>query len=188
MKRVTSAPHDPCYTRVGGSAEAETTMNLRTTHATFLLALLGTAAHGADVYRSTAPDGTVSYSDRPQGADAQFVFSAATRPAPAARAPGAAPNAAGSAPSAPEAPAAPTLPEGASAAELREQRQKNCEVAREREATLHGVATAVPHQCRWRTRVPGRCGSRRSPFEGSGGCPRLVRLTSLPKPVRRARR
>jgi hypothetical protein len=134
VKRVTSAPHDPCYTRVGGSAEAETTMNLRTTHATFLLALLGTAAHGADVYRSTAPDGTVSYSDRPQGADAQFVFSAATRPAPAVRAPGAAPNAAGSAPSAPEAPAAPTLPEGASAAELREQRQKNCEVAREREA------------------------------------------------------
>ena len=107
-------------------------MNLRTTHATLLLALLGTAAHGADVYRSTAPDGTVSYSDRPQGADAQFVFSAATRPA--ARAPEAAPNAGGAAPSAPEAPAVPTLPEGASAAELREQRQKNCEVAREREA------------------------------------------------------
>ena len=110
-------------------------MNLRTTHATFLLALLGTAAHGADVYRSTAPDGTVSYSDRPQGADAQFVFSAATRPA--VRAPGATPDAAGpagAAPSAPEAPAAPTLPEGASAAELREQRQKNCEIAREREA------------------------------------------------------
>jgi len=111
-------------------------MNLRTTHATFLLALLGTAAHGADVYRSTAPDGTVSYSDRPQGADAQFVFSAATRPtlAPAPRAPGPASDAAGAAPSAPEAPAAPTLPEGASAADLREQRQKNCEVAREREA------------------------------------------------------
>jgi hypothetical protein len=110
-------------------------MNLRTTHATFLLALLGTAAHGADVYRSTAPDGTVSYSDRPQGADAQFVFSAATRPT--VRAPGAAPDAAGpagAAPSAPEAPATPTLPEGPSAAELREQRQKNCEVAREREA------------------------------------------------------
>ena len=109
-------------------------MNLRTTHATFLLALLGTAAHGADVYRSTAPDGTVSYSDRPQGADAQFVFSAATRPAARAPAPaGAAPDAAGAAPSAPEAPAAPTLPEGASAAELREQRQKNCEIARERQ-------------------------------------------------------
>ena len=135
MKSVTSAPHDPCYTRVGGSAEARTTMNLRTTHATFLLALLGTAAHGADVYRSTAADGTVSYSDRPQGADAQFVFSAATRPAPApaARAPGAASEAAGAAPSGPEAPAAPTLPEGASAAALREQRQKNCEIARERQ-------------------------------------------------------
>jgi Domain of unknown function (DUF4124) len=112
-------------------------MNLRTTHATFLLALLGTAAYGADVYRSTAPDGTVSYSDRPQGADAQFVLSASTRPAPAARAPGPAPDAggqAGAAPSAPEAPAAPTLPGGASAAALREQRQNNCEIAREREA------------------------------------------------------
>ncbi len=110
-------------------------MNLRTTHATFLLALLGTAAHGADVYRSTAPDGTVSYSDRPQGADAQFVFSAATRPAASAppaprpmrptrprrrRAP-------------PRRPPTPTLPEGPSAAELREQRQKNCEIARERQ-------------------------------------------------------
>ena len=181
-------PARPLLHSRGRIRRGRTTMNLRTTHATFLLALLGTAAHGADVYRSTAPDGTVSYSDRPQGADAQFVFSAATRPARRGPRPGAAPNAAGAAPSAPEAPAAPTLPEGASAAELREQRQKNCEVARERAGTLHGVATAVPHQCRRRTRVPGRCGSRRSPFEGSGGCPRLVRLTSLPKPVRRARR
>ena len=87
----------------------------------------------ADVYRSTAPDGTVSYSDRPQGADAQFVFSAATRPRPRARAAGSrARRGAAQRRSAPEAPAVPTLPEGPSAAELREQRQKNCEIARER--------------------------------------------------------
>lgn len=111
-------------------------MNLRIAPGTLLLALLGTAAYGADVYRSTAPDGTVSYSDRPQGADAQFVFSAAAR-APRAAAATPATQGAPSVPAtaagqAPEAPAAPTLPEGPSAAELRAQRQKNCEIARER--------------------------------------------------------
>jgi hypothetical protein len=104
-------------------------MNLRIVPGTLLLALLGTAAHGADVYRTTAPDGTVSYSDRPQGADSEFVFSATPRgprTAPAAQTG----QAAGATP--PEAPAVPTLPDGPSAAELRAQRQKNCEIARER--------------------------------------------------------
>ena len=100
-------------------------MNLRIASAALLLAVLGTPSYGADVYRSTAPDGTVSYSDRPQGADAQFVL--ATRPTPTrATAP-----AANTAQSAPQAPATPTLPEGPSAAKLREERQKNCEIARE---------------------------------------------------------
>jgi hypothetical protein len=106
-----------------------TIMNLRIAHGALLLALLGTAGHAADIYRSTAPDGTVSYSDRPQGADAQFVIATqrGTRTAPA---PGAQPaNASAAAP--PEAPAVPTLPEGPSAAELRQQREKNCETARE---------------------------------------------------------
>ena len=110
-------------------------MNHRIASATVLLALLGTAAHAADVYRSTAPDGTVSYSDRPQGSDAQFVFSATTRPttAPAASAATARPGAASNANrSVPQAPANPTLPDGPSSAKLREERQKNCEIARER--------------------------------------------------------
>jgi hypothetical protein len=105
-------------------------MNLRIAHATLLLTLVGTAAFAADIYRSTAPDGTVSYSDRPQGADSEFVYSATPRiprtmpgTAPATRA---ANNAA-----APEAPNVPTLAGGPSAAELREQRQKNCATARE---------------------------------------------------------
>jgi Domain of unknown function (DUF4124) len=51
-------------------------INVRIAHGTLFLALLGTAAFGADVYRSTAADGSVSYSDRPEGADAQFVFTA----------------------------------------------------------------------------------------------------------------
>jgi hypothetical protein len=106
-------------------------MNLRIAHATLLLGLLGTAAHGADVYRSTAPDGTVSYSDRPQGADAQFVLATRRAAAPTAAPVAAAPT--GPAPTAPDAPASPTLPEGPSAAELREQRQKNCDIARERQ-------------------------------------------------------
>jgi hypothetical protein len=108
-------------------------MNPRIVPAALLLAVLGTAAYGADVYRSTAPDGTVSYTDRPQGADSQFVL--ATRPTgnrAATPASGGAPASAAESP--PQAPANPTLPEGASSAELREQRQKNCEVARERVA------------------------------------------------------
>src|SRR5262245_17114904 len=111
-------------------------MTLRLSHAPLLLTLLGTAAFAADVYRSTAPDGTVSYSDRPQGADAQFVQST-TPTAPRARAgapaaPGAQPANPGAA-TAPEAAASPQeLPPGPSALELREQRQKNCEIARER--------------------------------------------------------
>jgi hypothetical protein len=109
-------------------------MNQRIAPALLLAVIIGSAAHGADVYRSTAPDGTVSYSDRPQGADAQFVL--ATRPAAARTAasaagtPGGAP--ANRAEAAPQAPVNPTLPDGATSAELRDQRQKNCEVARER--------------------------------------------------------
>jgi Domain of unknown function (DUF4124) len=107
---------------------------VRITHGALLLTLLGTAAYGADVYRSTAADGTVSYSDRPQGADAQFVFSASS-PAAAARVEAPAGTARGAATDAappPEAPANPTLPDGPSSRELNEQRQKNCEIARER--------------------------------------------------------
>jgi hypothetical protein len=105
-------------------------MNLRLVPGALLLALLGTVAHGADVYRTRAPDGTVSYSDRPQGADSEFVYSATPRgprTAPAAQ-----PGQTTAAATPPEAPAVPTLPDGPSAAELREQRQKNCEIARER--------------------------------------------------------
>jgi len=107
---------------------------VRIAHGTLVLALLGTAAFGADIYRSTAADGTVSYSDRPQDADAQFVSATpgtAQRPSapPAQTRRAAAPNAA----TLPEAPGTPTLPDGPSSRELREERQKNCEVARERQ-------------------------------------------------------
>jgi hypothetical protein len=111
-------------------------MNLRIAHGTLLLTLVGTAAFAADIYRSTAPDGTVSYSDRPQGADAEFVYSATPRIPRTA--PGTVPvvpgtSTANTAPP-PEAPAAPTLPDGPTSTELRAERQKNCEVAREVQA------------------------------------------------------
>ena len=106
-------------------------MNLRIAHATLLLTFVGTAALAADIYRSTAPDGTVSYSDRPQGADAEFVYSAAPRIP--RRAPGTVPVVPGTRATAPppQAPAVPSLAGGPSAAELREQREKNCATARE---------------------------------------------------------
>jgi hypothetical protein len=111
--------------------------NVRIAHGTLVLALLGTAAFGADVYRSTAPDGTVSYSDRPQGADAQFVLATSTpgqrSTAPAAQTRGAAASNVGPA----TAHGIPTAPQGPSSAELKAERQKNCDVAREVEARFN---------------------------------------------------
>lgn len=100
---------------------------MRIAYGTLILALVGSAAFAADVYRTTAPDGTVSYTDRPQGADSQFVFSAGQ--VPAAQAPSGAAAANAAAP--PEAPSTPTAPQGPSVAQLRAERQKNCEIARE---------------------------------------------------------
>jgi hypothetical protein len=106
-------------------------MNLRLSLSMLLLASLGTAAYGGDIYRTKAADGTVIYSDLPLTADSEFVSSAAphtprgqTGGAPAARS-------ANTTASAPEAPAIPTRGEGPSSTQLRAERQKNCEIARE---------------------------------------------------------
>jgi hypothetical protein len=109
-------------------------MNARNALGTLLLALLGTAAYGAEIYRSTAPDGTVSFSDRPQGTDAQYVTTTTPAPAarPAANTPAARTTAANAAADPPQAPGNPTPLQGPAASELREQRAKNCETARER--------------------------------------------------------
>jgi hypothetical protein len=109
-------------------------MKLRIAHGTLLLALFGTAALGADIYRSTAADGTVVYSDRPQGTNAQFVMSVAPRTAQTAASAPASPTAPASAElPPPEAAAEPApLADGPTAAELLLQRQRNCATARER--------------------------------------------------------
>jgi hypothetical protein len=108
-------------------------MNVRVGSTTLLLALLGTTAYAADVYKSTAPDGTVIYSDRPEGADSQFIYSVtprSPRPQPGgAPAPTASAGAAAAEP--PQAPGTPTLAQGPTSEELRAERQKNCEIARE---------------------------------------------------------
>lgn len=111
-------------------------MNLRLKNFPLLLALLSTAAYAADVYKSKAPDGTVVYSDRPESTDSEFVYSATARAprtqtgttAPAAaRQAGA--GAAGSSP--PQAPDVPSLSGGPTAAQLKAERQKNCDIAKE---------------------------------------------------------
>src|SRR6185295_13778823 len=107
-------------------------MNLRIALSTLLLASLGTAAYGADIYRTKAADGTVIYSDLPLTADSEFVSSGA--PHTPRGQPGAAPTArSSSANSTPpvEAPAIPTRGEGPTSAQLKAERQKNCEIARE---------------------------------------------------------
>jgi hypothetical protein len=116
---------------------------VRTARWLLLLALLGTAAQGAEVYRSVAKDGTVVYSDRPENDNSEYVTTvvtthadtAAQRPAAgpnqANAAAGAANTAPGVAPATPNAPA--PLPAGPTAAQIRAERQKNCEIARERQ-------------------------------------------------------
>jgi hypothetical protein len=104
-------------------------MNLRAWLSTALLALLGTTAYAADVYKSTAPDGTVIYSDRPEGADSEFVYSATVRVPRTQQGAGSA--AARPASSPPQAPDIPTRSAGPSSAQLKAERQKNCEIARE---------------------------------------------------------
>jgi hypothetical protein len=107
-------------------------MNQRIACAALLLSLLGTAAYGAEVYRSTAPDGSVSFSDRPQNANAQFVTVTRGTPRPAPSAAAQEPEAATAPPEA-AAPPEPLPEEGPTAAQLRLERQKNCEIARERQ-------------------------------------------------------
>ena len=115
---------------------------MQTARCLVLLALLATAAQGAEVYRSKNRDGSVTYSDRPTSDNSEYVTTiqgARTGGAQAAAArtprPGAQnPAAARPADVAPEAAAPPApLPSGPSAAELREKRQKNCDIAKERE-------------------------------------------------------
>jgi len=113
---------------------------VQTARCLLLLALLAAAAQGAEVYRSKGKDGSVIYSDRPENDNSEYVTTvqgshAAGPQAAAARTsrPGA-PGAGRPADSAPEAAAPPaSLPPGPTAAELREKRQKNCDVAKERE-------------------------------------------------------
>src|SRR5882672_6824617 len=50
------------------------TTKVKTTRWALLLALLGTVAHGAEVYRSKDASGVVSYSDRPEGPNSETVY------------------------------------------------------------------------------------------------------------------
>lgn len=110
-----------------------------------LLALLGATAFAADeVYRTVDASGNVVYSDRPLNERSELVrVSTGTTTSTASVAP-AARSVAGSAAGRPaadpnrpadiQAPAPPApLPDGPTAAEMREQRAKNCEIARERQ-------------------------------------------------------
>lgn len=114
---------------------------MQTARCLVLLALLATAAQGAEVYRSKAKDGSVTYSDRPENENSEFVPTVQGPRAAGAQTPAGqrtprpgAQNAARPADAAPEAAAPPApLPAGPTAAELREKRQKNCDIAKERE-------------------------------------------------------
>lgn len=96
------------------------------------LAVAAANLWASDVYRSVAPDGTVIYSDRPSGPDAEPVFVAAQRPPPAPIPSSTEPPAAEDASAAAE-PAAPGEGEAQRIErELAEQRERNCSIARAR--------------------------------------------------------
>lgn len=111
---------------------------MRTARCVLLLALLAAAAQGAEVYRSKNADGTVTYSDRPTNADSEPV---ATITAPRQNAGQPARSTTRSAGqnttagrSAPEAATPPRpLADGPTSDELRAERQKNCDIAKERQ-------------------------------------------------------
>jgi hypothetical protein len=109
------------------------------------LALLGTTAFGADVYRSQAADGTISYSDRPQGENSEYML--VRTPRAGSGGPTSAPQpqtanaAAATAPTAATPPGTAAVPTMPTAEETRAERAKNCTTARERAQRL-----AVSHR------------------------------------------
>jgi hypothetical protein len=118
---------------------------MKTTRWALLLALLGTASHGAEVYRSTDANGVPSFSDRP-GENSETVFIATPRPGRAAVAPAQRPAAAQQ----PAANAARPATQQAAApgqqspqqtpAERTAERVKNCGLARERSTRYENSA------------------------------------------------
>ena len=120
-----------------------------------LLLLVGATAYGADVYRSTEADGTVTYSDRPQGKDSQYIFVATPHAiAQATAAAAGAQRAARANAQAAAKPGAPTDPNAGieaaqpSAAELAQQREKNCALAKERQqrySEAHKLYRSLPN-------------------------------------------
>jgi hypothetical protein len=101
-----------------------------------LLTLVATAALGAEVYRSTDANGTVSYSDRPQNDRAQAVFVATPRAGTPATAPIQRPK-----PAAGSSSAQTETQPGSNAAAKKQptpaeqaaEKEKNCATARERQ-------------------------------------------------------
>ena len=110
------------------------------------LALVAANLCASEVYRSVAPDGTVIYSDRPTGPNAQPIFVAAQRtsstraPAASTSTPPAAESGEQAATSADEPPAMHDEEEVLRAQrELAEQRQRNCEIARLRQQNYNAA-------------------------------------------------
>jgi hypothetical protein len=105
------------------------------------LAFAATTVGAGEVYRSIAPDGTVIYSDVPEGPNAEPIYiaipkaaSSSSRPAARPAAPSqqpAAPGDQGSSSPSPDAGAAPKLAD-ASKTPTPEEKAKNCETARKR--------------------------------------------------------
>jgi hypothetical protein len=105
------------------------------------LALAAANLGAVEVYRAVAPDGTVIYSDRPTGPNAEPVGVNAPRPAsqPPADASAGGLLAAAGRPAQPAQAGASADAAEPSPRELAEQRARNCEIARERAESYTGA-------------------------------------------------
>jgi hypothetical protein len=121
------------------------------------LAFAATAAGAGEVYRSVAPDGTLIYSDVPEGPNAQPIYVAvprpASQPAPTSAVPGvtaatALPGARGQSPAGASPQAAAQRPDAGKAEPTAEDRAKKCETARQRAesySTAHRLYRTLPN-------------------------------------------
>ena len=155
-----------------------------------LLAFLAAAAQGAEVYRSKNADGSVTYSDRPTNENSEVVptvqspraGAAQAAPAQRSRAGAQTPAAARPANSAPEAAAPPApLPPGPTAAELLEKRQKNCDIAEEREQRYEVSRRLFKTNDKGEREYLDDKAVAEARAKAAAGCQRLVRLSAPPR-------
>jgi hypothetical protein len=112
-----------------------------------ILTMAATSALAAEVYRFVEPDGTVVYTDRPSSTDAVQIMLATRRPVPVAQATNSQATPPPAIPAGVQA-AGDQRPTRAERARAAAERERNCEIARQRAEsynTSHRLYRALPN-------------------------------------------